>query len=124
MSIKALKQKNLVEKISKYKTIKRFQLRKLISSTLNVRDRHSITSWINWLEAMEIIEVKGKSAYINKKENKDCYSFISSEVDKNLYLNKYMPNNETEYIIKINEEIITEYKKENFTPIKEIIINK
>ena len=124
MSIKALKQKTLVEKISKYKSIKRFQLRKLISSTLNVRDRHSITSWINWLEAMEIIEVKGKSAYISKRENKDCYSFISSEVDKNLYLNKYMPNNETEYIIKINEEIINEYKKENFTPIKEIIINK
>ena len=35
-----------------------------------------------------------------------------------------MPNNETEYIIKINEEIINEYKKENFTPIREIIINK
>lgn len=124
MSIKALKQKTLVEKISKYKTIKRFQLRKLISSTLNVRDRHSITSWINWLEAMEIIEVKGKSAYISKRENRDCYPFISSEVDKNLYLNKYMPNNETEYIIKINEEIINEYKKENFTTIREIIINK
>lgn len=124
MSIKALKQKNLVEKISEYKTIKRFQLRKLISSTLNVRDRHSITSWINWLEAMEIIEVKGKSAYISKRENKDCYSFISNEVDKNLLLNKYMPNNETEYIIKINKEIIEEYKKENYTPIKEIVISK
>lgn len=124
MSIKALKQKNLVEKISEYKAIKRFQLRKLISSTLNVRDRHSITSWINWLEAMEIIEVKGKSAYISKRENKDCYSFISNEVDKNLLLNKYMPNNETEYIIKINKEIIEEYKKENYTPIKEIVISK
>jgi hypothetical protein len=89
------------EQIEKAIRINRLKLRRLISGTLNLVDRHTITGYINLLISNNFISPNPTSERIQLK-SKNPHSFYYQPRYKN------MPNNDSLYIYNIkniNQEI-------------------